>query len=127
MSLRTYLLSTRNGVITMKVAQYLMGAILASGMLFAGSAMAAGDAEIGEKIYARALGRGCGACHDGGTNPNLHESAKKLTRDEFKTVLVNGRAGMPKIMGAIMSLPAVKNANLTEDQALDALLAYLTK
>lgn len=111
----------------MKVAQYLMGVILASGVLFASAATAeeSDPKAIGEKIYARALGRGCGACHDGGTNPNLFESVKKLSRDDFKAVLVNGRAGMPKIMAAIMSLPVVKNGNLTEDQAVDAVIAYL--
>lgn len=112
----------------MKFAQCLKGVILASGVLFAGVAMAEGDAAIGEKIYQRALGSGCGKCHDSASNPNLFESVKKLSRDEFKTVMEKGRAGMPPILAAgVMNLPFVKSANLTEDQAVDAVIAYLKK
>lgn len=111
----------------MKFAHCLKGVILASGMIFAGTAMAEDPAAVGEKIYTRALGRGCGACHDSASNPNLFESVKKLSRDEFKGVLANGRNAMPKVVDAIMAIPAVKNANMTEDQAIDALRAYLQK
>jgi mono/diheme cytochrome c family protein len=112
----------------MKIAQCLKGVILASGVMFAGVAMAEGDAAIGEKIYQRALGSGCGKCHDVQSNPNLFESVKKLTRDEFKAVMDKGRNGMPPITAAgVMSLKFVKDANLTEDQAVDALIAYLKK
>ncbi|TAN47266.1 MAG: cytochrome c [Methylococcaceae bacterium] len=89
--------------------------------------MAEGDAAAGEKIYNRAFGRGCGTCHDMASNPNLFESVKKMSRDDFKGVLVNGRNNMPKAMETIMGLPNVKSAGLSEDQAVDALIAFLQK
>lgn len=71
------------------------------------------------------MGRGCGACHENSPLPNLFESVNKLNRDEFKGVLVNGRNTIPKVMDAIISLGPVKNAGLTDDQAVDALIAFL--
>lgn len=109
----------------MKISKLLNVAILSFGVLFAGAVAAEGDASIGEKIYSRALGRGCGACHDVQPNPDLYASANKLSKADFVAVLKNGRNAMPKVMDAIMALPPVKSGNLTEDQAVDALLAYL--
>jgi len=112
----------------MKISKLLKGIMLASGVLVTGAIMAeeAPDMKaIGEKIYSRAFGRGCGTCHDVQPNPNLFESVNKLTKEEFTAVLVNGRGAMPKAMEIIMAMPVVKQANLTQDQAVDALIAYL--
>lgn len=80
---------------------------------------------IGSKIYERAFGRGCGTCHDISSNPNLLESVKKLSKDDFIAVLKNGRNGMPKAAEAIMDVSNVKKANYTEAQAMDAVYNYL--
>lgn len=110
----------------MKTQNFVKGMLLVAAATFAGAAMAEeGNAEIGQKIYDRAFGRGCGTCHDVQPNPNLFESVNKLSRDEFKAVLVNGRNAMPKAMDQIMAMGPVKSAGLTEDQAVDALIAYL--
>lgn len=109
----------------MKINNLLKGMLLVSGVMVAGAVMAEEPAEVGKKIYERAMGRGCGACHDNASFPNLFESVNKLSRDEFKGVLVNGRNTMPKVMDAIMALGPVKSAGLTDDQATDALIAFL--
>lgn len=80
---------------------------------------------IGSKIYERAFGRGCGTCHDISSNPNLLESVKKMSKDDFIAVLKNGRNGMPKAGDAIMEVSNVKKANYTEAQAMDAIYNYL--
>ncbi|MGR9051322.1 MAG: cytochrome c [Gammaproteobacteria bacterium] len=92
-----------------------------------GQSIAAGD--VGKKIYDRAFGRGCGACHDISSNPQLRELIKSgaLDRAKFGTVLKEGRNGMPKAMDQIMSLGPVKKAGLTEDQAIDAVYEYLSE
>lgn len=112
----------------MKTSKLLKAMILGSGMLLAGAVMAeeAPDLKgIGEKVYNRAFGRGCGTCHDIQSNPNLFESVNKLSKEEFTAVLVNGRNAMPKAMDIIMAMPPVKNANLTQEQAVDALIEFL--
>jgi cytochrome c551 len=83
------------------------------------------SAEIGEKIYTRAFGRGCGTCHDVQPNPNLFESVNKLSKDDLTKVLVEGRNAMPKAMDQIMALGPVKSAGLTQEQAVDSLILYL--
>ena len=75
--------------------------------------------------YTRAFGRGCATCHDVQPNPNLFESVNKLSKEEFTKVLVEGRNAMPKAMDQIMNLGPVKSAGLTQDQAVDSLIAYL--
>ncbi|MGH8558393.1 MAG: c-type cytochrome [Methylococcales bacterium] len=80
---------------------------------------------IGSKIYDRTFGRGCATCHDVSPNPNLLESVKKLSKDEFATVLKNGRNGMPKAIDAIKAVGPVKKANLSDDQAIEAIWVYL--
>ncbi|BBL76776.1 c-type cytochrome [Methylomagnum ishizawai] len=109
----------------MKINQSLKGMLLVAGVVFAGSAFAEEPAEIGKKIYERAFGRGCGTCHDVQPNPNLFESVNKLSKEEFTGVLVNGRNAMPKAMDQIMAMGPVKSAGLTQDQAVDALIAFL--
>jgi cytochrome c551 len=90
-------------------------------------AFAAEDIQVGQKIYDRAFGRGCGTCHDIASNPQLFELVKsgKLDRATFETVIREGKGGMPKAMDAIMAVGPVKKAGYSEDQALDALYAYL--
>jgi len=104
----------------------LKGLLLIAGLVVAGASLAGEPtAEIGEKIYPRAFGRGCGTCHDVQPNPNLFESVNKLSKEELTKVLVEGRNAMPKAMDQIMALGPVKSAGLTQDQAIDALIAYL--
>ncbi len=92
-------------------------------------ASAASDIKIGKKIYDRAFGRGCGACHDISSNPQLVALIKSgdLTKDNFATVLKEGKNGMPKAMAAIMAVGPVKKAGYSEDQAIDAVWNYLSK
>jgi mono/diheme cytochrome c family protein len=94
-----------------------------------GQALAAGDAKLGKKIYDRAFGRGCGACHDMSSNPQLREliAAGSLDREKFGTVLKEGRNGMPKAVGQIMGIGAVKKAGISEEEAIDAVYEYLSK
>jgi len=99
--------------------------IAISGQAFAASNVVPEDIWVGGKIYDRAFGRGCGACHDISSNPNLLESVNTLTKEEFITVLKNGRNGMPKAGDAIMAVGPVKKAGYSEDQAFDAIYNYL--
>lgn len=83
--------------------------------------------EIGEKIYNRAFGRGCGTCHDISSNPQLPALIKagQLDRAKFEKVLKEGKGGMPKAVEEIMKQKAVEKAGYGEDQAVDALYKYL--
>lgn len=80
---------------------------------------------IGGKIYDRAFGRGCGACHDIESNPNLFESVKTLNKGDFITTLENGKNGMPKATAAIMQVGPVKKAGYSESEAFDAIYSYI--
>jgi len=93
-----------------------------SGSVFAGEAE-----DVGQKIYERAFGRGCGSCHDVKSNPQLAELIKegKLDRASFEKTLKEGKNGMPKAIEQIMEVAAVKKAGYGEDQAVDAIYAYL--
>ncbi len=92
-----------------------------------GAAFADEKTEIGAKIYERAFGRGCGTCHDIASNPQLFDLVKsgKLTRASFEQTLKDGKGGMPKAIAAIMDVGPVKKAGYGEDQAVDALFAYI--
>ena len=102
-----------------------------------GQVLAAGSAthhiEIGKKIYERAFGRGCGACHDISSNPQLPKliDAGKLSREKFGKVLKEGQNSMPKAMETIMELGPVKTANFDPDPAkaqeiaIDSVYEYL--
>lgn len=106
------------------------GLIAGAVLLALSSQVSANTAEeIGAKIYERAFGRGCGACHDISSNPQLSALIKagKLPKDQFSSVLKNGKNGMPKAVAAIMEVGPVKKAGLTEDQAIDAIYEYLNK
>lgn len=81
---------------------------------------------VGAKIYDRTFGRGCGTCHDVSPNPNLLESVKKISKDEFSTVLKDGRNGMPKAVDAIMKVGPVKKAGMSPDDAITAIWTYLS-
>ncbi len=85
--------------------------------------------DVGQKIYDRAFGRGCGACHDIASNPQLVELIKagELDKASFAETLKNGKNGMPKAMAAIMAVGPVKKAGLSEDEAIDAVYKYLSK
>lgn len=104
-------------------------AALATIMLItlSGSVFADEQTDIGQKIYERAFGRGCGSCHDVKSNPQLAELIKegKLDRALFEKVLKEGKGGMPVAVSQIMEVAAVKKAGYGEDQAVDALYAYL--
>lgn len=83
--------------------------------------------EIGKKVYERAFGRGCGACHDISSNPQLPKliDAGKLDKAKFAKVLKEGQNSMPKAMATIMELAPVKTANMSEDDAISAVYDYL--
>ncbi len=106
----------------------LLGAA-ATVALLALSAQASADAEVGEKIYKQAFGRGCGACHDISSNPQLAALIKAgtLKKDKFAEVIKQGKNGMPKAVEAILAVGAVKKAGLTEDQAIDSVYEFLSK
>lgn len=82
---------------------------------------------LGMKIYERAAGRGCGTCHDVRPFPDLTQSIQKLSKEEFINVVKNGRPGtiMTAMAPQIMQIGLVQKACMTEEQALDALYAYL--
>ncbi|MEI6146974.1 MAG: cytochrome c [Methylococcales bacterium] len=105
-------------------------AIAASLVLVAlsGSAVADEQLEIGQKIYERAFGRGCGTCHDIASNPQLSANIKAgtLDRAKFEVVLKEGKGGMPKAIEEIMKNKAVEKAGYGEDQAVDALYKYIS-
>ncbi len=92
-----------------------------------GSAFADEQTEIGQKIYDRAFGRGCGTCHDIASNPQLPALIKAgtLDRAKFEQVLRDGKGGMPKAMDEIMKNKAVEKAGYTEELAIDALYKYI--
>ena len=96
--------------------------IALSGSVFAGEAE-----DVGQKIYERAFGRGCGSCHDIASNPQLSALIKdgKLDRATFEKVLKEGKGGMPKAIEQILDVAAVKKAGYGEDQAVDAIYKYL--
>lgn len=83
--------------------------------------------EIGKKVYERAFGRGCGSCHDIASNPQLPKliDAGKLNKADFAKVLKEGRKGMPKAIDQIMELAPVKTANMTQEEAINAVYDYL--
>lgn len=106
----------------------LLGTFAAVALIaLSGQVVADEKLEIGQKIYERAFGRGCGTCHDIASNPQLFELVKsgKLTRANFETVLKEGKGGMPKAIEAIMKVGPVTKAGYGEDQAVDALYEYL--
>ncbi len=82
---------------------------------------------IGSKICQRVFGRGCPTCHEVASNPDLTKSLKIIQRDEFGKIMREGKNGgkMPVTIGAIMAVGLVKKSGLTEDQAIDAIYAYL--
>jgi cytochrome c551 len=92
-----------------------------------GSALADEQLEIGQKIYDRAFGRGCGTCHDIASNPQLTANIKAGTLDrvKFEQILRDGKGGMPKAVDEIMKNKAVEKAGYTEELAIDALYKYI--
>lgn len=102
----------------------LAGLFLGSALL-ALSTQASADAALGEKIYKRAFGRGCGTCHDIKSNPQLPELIKagKLPKDQFASVLKNGKNGMPKATDDILKIAKDKS----EAEAIDSLYEFLSQ
>ncbi len=98
-------------------------------IILSGQALAADELKVGKKIYDRAFGRGCGACHDIASNPQLAALIKagELDKASFAETLKNGKKGMPEAVAAIMAVGPVKKAGYTEDQAIDAVYKYLSK
>jgi mono/diheme cytochrome c family protein len=94
-----------------------------------GQALAADELKVGKKIYDRAFGRGCGACHDIASNPQLASLIKagELDLASFSNTLKNGKNGMPKAIAAIMAVGPVKKAGYSEDEAIAAVYKYLSK
>lgn len=108
----------------------LLGVIATAGLMsLSVQAFAAGDAAVGEKIYKQAFGRGCGACHDIASNPQLPALIKAGTLDKakFATVLKEGKNGMPKAVEAIMAVGAVKKDNMSEADAIESIYLFLSK
>ena len=110
----------------MKKLAVLAGAALVA---LSGQALADQKLKVGEKIYDRAFGRGCGACHDISSNPQLKALIKagELDKARFAEVLKEGKNGMPKAMDAIMAVGPVKKAGFSEDEAIDAVYEYLAQ
>ena len=110
-----------------KILGVITGATLLalSGQAFSAGNEVSEEIWTGGKVYDRAFGRGCGACHDISSNPDLFVSVKDLSKEEFIAVLKDGRNGMPKATGAIMAVGPVKKAGYSEDQAYDAVYAYI--
>lgn len=105
-------------------------AVIAGVTLIALSGQALADElAIGKKIYDRASGRGCGACHDIASNPQLASLIKagKLDIETFSAAIKNGKNGMPKMISAIMAVGPVKKAGYSEDEAIAAVYKYLGK
>ncbi|MCK5871820.1 MAG: cytochrome c [Methylococcales bacterium] len=92
-------------------------------------AFAVDELKVGKKIYDRAFGRGCGACHDIASNPQLAELIKagKLDLAKFSTILREGKNGMPAAMTTIMGIGPVKKSGYSEDEAIAAVYKYLSK
>ena len=93
-----------------------------------GQSVADEQLEIGQKIYERTFGRGCGTCHDIASNPQLSANIKAgtLDRARFEEVLRNGKGGMPKAVDEIMKQKVVEKAGYTEELAIDALYKYIS-
>ncbi len=96
------------------------------------TSFAASDADlqkVGKKIYDRAFGRGCGACHDISSNPQLAAliKANKLDKAKFTKIVTEGKNGMPAALKEIMKIKPVVKAGFTEEEAIDAVYMYLSK
>jgi len=108
----------------------ILGALAGIALIgLSGQALADEETKVGQKIYDRAFGRGCGACHDIASNPQLAALIKagELDKASFSETLKNGKNGMPKAMAAIMAVGPVKKAGYSEDQAIDAVYKFLSK
>ncbi|MCK5188591.1 MAG: cytochrome c [Methylococcales bacterium] len=107
-----------------------LGAFAAVALIaLSGQAVADEELKVGKKIYDRAFGRGCGACHDIASIPQLADLIKagELSKSSFADTLKNGKNGMPKAMDAMMAVGPVKKAGYSEDQAIDAVYKFLSK
>ena len=115
-----------NNEVTMKKSFAIAASLIL--VALSGSAVADEQLEIGQKIYERAFGRGCGTCHDIASNPQLSANIKAgtLDRASFEKMLKEGKGGMPVAIAEIMKNKAVEKAGYGEDQAVDALFKYIS-
>jgi mono/diheme cytochrome c family protein len=109
-----------------KAINVLVGVAL---IISSGQVLADEELKVGQKIYDRAFGRGCGSCHDIATNPQLTKLIKAgdLDKAKFSKVLKEGKNAMPAAMAAIMAVGPVKKAGYSESQAIDAVYKFLSK
>jgi mono/diheme cytochrome c family protein len=106
-----------------------LGAIAGVALIALSGQAFADEIAVGKKIYDRAFGRGCGACHDIASNPQLASLIKagELDLATFSTTIKNGKNGMPKAIDAIMAVGPVKKAGYSEDEAIAAVYKFLSK
>ncbi len=89
-------------------------------------AIAAGVNAADGKAKGDAKGKGKGKGDPAAAFAKMDKNSDgKLSKEEFTKVLVEGRNAMPKAMDQIMNLGPVKSAGLTQDQAVDSLIAFL--
>lgn len=91
------------------------------------SAVTNEEFNLGNTIYAKAYGQGCGSCHSFQANPQLANLIQngELDLQSFSETLKKGKNTMPKAIDQIMALRSVKNNGLAEDQAIRVLYKYL--
>ncbi len=101
--------------------------MLLNGNVFAKEVLLSEHIEIGKSLYDRSFGRGCGACHEITSNPQLDELIQdgSLNKTDFFETMVNGKGGMPRSEASIMATPAAKESGYSPEQAFDAVYSYL--
>ena len=119
--------------------KWVQGLLLSGGLAMAGSALAADtpytieDGKVdmktwmGMKIYQRG---GCQGCHGpdakgGAAFPSLLDALKTMSRDDLAKIVKEGQNTMPPMIQGVTDLKLVKKKKYSEDDALDALYAYL--
>lgn len=123
----------------LRIKKWVQGLVLGCGLAMAGGAMAGdepytvedGKVDVktwmGMKIYQRG---GCQGCHGpnakgGAAFPSLLDALKTMSRDELAKIVKEGRNTMPPMMQGVTDLKIVKKKDYSEDDAMDALFAYL--
>ncbi len=111
----------------LNILKILVFIFFLNGYAFAEELILSEKIDLGEQIYKRSFGRGCGSCHDIASNPQLDTliQSGELDIERFADLTINGIGGMPAAISAIMAVAPVRDAGLTEDQIIDALYTYL--
>lgn len=121
------------------IKKWVQGLILSTGLAMAGGALAAdtpysiedGKVDlktwVGMKIYQRGE---CQNCHGpdakgGAAFPSLLEALKTMSKEELTKVVKEGQNTMPPKMEVVMGIKMVKKKKYSEEDAMDALYAYL--